>query len=147
MKAFITGINGQDGSYLAEYLIKQNYEVHGTIRRSSSINTSKIEELINKLYIINKEVVSLEGKLLRLAMQHKITREEFLDKYVGNENNPYWLRKITRLSGWEKFVKSEKNNIKNISYYANFVDHNFITTDPSIFKKQNKNVKNLHFFF
>ena len=78
------------------------------------INTSKIEELINKLYIINKEVVSLEGKLLRLAMQHKISREEFLDKYVGNENNPYWLRKITRLSGWEKFVKSEKNSIKNI---------------------------------
>ncbi len=78
------------------------------------INTNKIEELINKLYIINKEVVSLEGKLLRLAMQHKITREEFLDKYVGNENNPYWLRKITRLSGWEKFVKSEKNSIKNI---------------------------------
>ena len=58
--------------------------------------------------------MSLEGKLLRLAMQHKITREEFLDKYVGNENNPYWLRKITRLSGWEKFVKLEKNNIKNI---------------------------------
>ncbi|MBD1142087.1 RNA polymerase sigma factor RpoD [Pelagibacterales bacterium SAG-MED32] len=78
------------------------------------INTSKIEELINKLYIINKEVVSLEGRLLRLAMQHKITREEFLDKYVGNENNPYWLRKITRLSGWEKFVKLEKNNIKSI---------------------------------
>ena len=78
------------------------------------INTSKIEELINKLYIINKEVVSLEGKLLRLAMQHKIAREEFIDKYVGNENNPYWLRKITRLSGWEKFVKLEKNNIKNI---------------------------------
>ncbi len=78
------------------------------------INTNKIEELINKLYIINKEVVSLEGKLLRLAMQHKITREEFLDKYVGNENNPYWLRKITRLSGWEKFVKLEKNSIKNI---------------------------------
>ena len=78
------------------------------------INTSKIEELINKLYVINKEVVSLEGKLLRLAIQHKITREEFLDKYVGNENNPYWLRKITRLSGWEKFVKQEKNSIKSI---------------------------------
>ena len=78
------------------------------------INTSKIEELINKLYVINKEVVSLEGRLLRLAIQYKISREEFLDKYIGNENNPYWLRKITRLSGWEKFVKEEKNNIKNI---------------------------------
>ena len=46
MKAFITGINGQDGSYLAEYLINKNYEVHGTIRRSSSINTEKIDHLI-----------------------------------------------------------------------------------------------------
>ena len=47
MKAFITGINGQDGSYLAEYLIAKNYEVHGTIRRSSSINTKKIDHLIS----------------------------------------------------------------------------------------------------
>ena len=48
MKAFITGINGQDGSYLAEYLINKNYEVHGTIRRSSSINTQKIDHLISQ---------------------------------------------------------------------------------------------------
>ena len=47
MKAFITGINGQDGSYLAELLISKNYEVHGTIRRSSSINTEKIDHLIS----------------------------------------------------------------------------------------------------
>ena len=40
-----------------------------------------------------------------------------------------------------------KTNIGNISYYANLVDHNFITTDPQIFKKQNNNVENLHFFF
>ena len=40
-----------------------------------------------------------------------------------------------------------KTNIKNISYYGNSVDHNFITTDPSIFKKQNTKIKNLHFFF
>jgi len=40
-----------------------------------------------------------------------------------------------------------KTNIKNISYYGNIVDHNFITTDPSIFKKQNTSIKNLHFFF
>ena len=45
MKAFITGINGQDGSYLAELLISKDYEVHGTIRRSSSINTEKIDHL------------------------------------------------------------------------------------------------------
>jgi RNA polymerase primary sigma factor len=78
------------------------------------INTNKIEELINELYLINKQIISFEGKLLRLAMNHNITRDDFLDKYVGNENNPYWLRKITRLTGWEKFVKDEKNSIKDI---------------------------------
>jgi GDPmannose 4,6-dehydratase len=44
-KAIITGITGQDGSYLAEFLIEKGYEVHGIIRRSSSFNTSRIEHL------------------------------------------------------------------------------------------------------
>lgn len=45
-KAFVTGITGQDGYYLADLLLKKGYEVHGTIRRSSSINTSRIDPLI-----------------------------------------------------------------------------------------------------
>ncbi len=44
-KALITGITGQDGSYLAEFLLKKGYEVHGIIRRSSSFNTGRIEHL------------------------------------------------------------------------------------------------------
>lgn len=44
-KALITGINGQDGSYLAEFLIEKGYEVHGIIRRSSTFNTGRIEHL------------------------------------------------------------------------------------------------------
>ena len=44
-RALITGITGQDGSYLAELLLKKNYEVHGIIRRSSSFNTGRIEHL------------------------------------------------------------------------------------------------------
>lgn len=48
MKAFITGITGQDGYYLSKYLLEKGYEVHGTIRRSSSINTSRIDPLISK---------------------------------------------------------------------------------------------------
>ena len=46
-KAFITGITGQDGSYLAELLLKKDYEVHGIIRRSSSFNTSRIDKIFN----------------------------------------------------------------------------------------------------
>lgn len=44
-KALITGITGQDGSYLAEFLLKKDYEVHGIVRRSSSFNTERIEHL------------------------------------------------------------------------------------------------------
>ena len=43
--ALITGITGQDGSYLAEFLIQKGYEVHGLLRRSSSFNTARIEHL------------------------------------------------------------------------------------------------------
>lgn len=43
--ALITGITGQDGSYLAEFLLKKGYIVHGIIRRSSSFNTGRIEHL------------------------------------------------------------------------------------------------------
>jgi GDPmannose 4,6-dehydratase len=43
--ALITGITGQDGSYLAEFLLKRDYIVHGIIRRSSSFNTGRIEHL------------------------------------------------------------------------------------------------------
>lgn len=49
--AFITGITGQDGSYLAEILLEKKYEVWGMIRRSSSVNTSRIEHIYNKLHL------------------------------------------------------------------------------------------------
>ena len=48
MKAFITGISGQDGYYLSKLLLEKDYEVHGTIRRSSSINTQRLDPLISE---------------------------------------------------------------------------------------------------
>ena len=45
--AFITGITGQDGSYLAEFLLEKGYIVHGLVRRSSSINTQRIESIFS----------------------------------------------------------------------------------------------------
>lgn len=47
-KALITGITGQDGSYLAEFLLEKGYEVHGIIRRSSSYNMDRVEQLVNE---------------------------------------------------------------------------------------------------
>lgn len=50
-KAFVTGITGQDGSYLAEFLLAKGYEVHGIIRRSSSFNTKRIDHIFDRLHI------------------------------------------------------------------------------------------------
>ena len=50
-KALITGITGQDGSYLSELLLKKGYEVHGVVRRSSSLNTGRIDHIYNQLHL------------------------------------------------------------------------------------------------
>ena len=54
MKAFITGISGQDGYYLSKFLLNKGYEVHGIIRRASTINTNRIDPLISEYKDTNK---------------------------------------------------------------------------------------------
>lgn len=62
-KALITGITGQDGSYLTELLLEKGYEVHGIIRRSSSFNTGRIDHLYNNPEILNKTLFLHYGDL------------------------------------------------------------------------------------
>ncbi|MCX7863269.1 MAG: GDP-mannose 4,6-dehydratase [Bacteroidales bacterium] len=71
-KALITGITGQDGSYLAEILIKKGYEVHGIIRRSSSFNTGRIDHLYNDPEILNKKLFLHYGDLVDTSSLHRI---------------------------------------------------------------------------
>ncbi|MEZ4830209.1 MAG: GDP-mannose 4,6-dehydratase [Bacteroidia bacterium] len=68
-KAFITGITGQDGSFLAEFLLEKNYEVHGIIRRASSFNTGRIDHLMG-----NKNVHLHHGDLSDSANLNKLLR-------------------------------------------------------------------------
>jgi GDPmannose 4,6-dehydratase len=62
-KALITGITGQDGSYLAELLLEKGYEVHGIIRRSSSFNTGRIDHLYKDLHLNNVKLFLHYGDL------------------------------------------------------------------------------------
>ena len=62
-KAFITGVTGQDGSYLSELLLSKNYEVHGLKRRSSSLNTQRIDHIFQKVQKKNKKFVLHYGDL------------------------------------------------------------------------------------
>ena len=62
-KALITGVTGQDGAYLSEFLIKKGYEVHGIKRRSSSFNTSRIDHLYQDPHVENRNYVLHYGDL------------------------------------------------------------------------------------
>jgi len=62
-KAFITGVTGQDGSYLAELLLEKGYEVHGLIRRSSSFNTARIDHIYQDRHSLNPKLFLHYGDL------------------------------------------------------------------------------------
>jgi hypothetical protein len=62
-KALITGITGQDGSYLAEFLLDKGYQVYGIIRRSSSFNTWRINHLFQEIHIKNRNFIMEYGDL------------------------------------------------------------------------------------
>lgn len=67
-KALITGITGQDGSYLAEFLLEKGYEVHGIIRRASILNTSRIEHILDKLTLHDGDL-SDSSSLIRIISE------------------------------------------------------------------------------
>ena len=69
-KALITGITGQDGSYLAEFLLEKGYEVIGVVRRSSTSNFSRIEHIQDKIHIVQGDLIDL-GSLIHLLEEHR----------------------------------------------------------------------------
>ena len=73
-----------------------------------------VEELVQSHYKENKKIVSLEGVLLRLAMDNKISREEFLKYYLGNEINPKFESFLKENSVWKSFFKKFKKDFNEI---------------------------------
>ncbi len=84
--------------------------------KSLKLNNNRIEALVDQMYGINRRLVGLEGKLLRLAESHGVERAEFLKQYFGNELDPNWARRVGRLTGlgWHDFVTDERDKIKTL---------------------------------
>jgi len=82
--------------------------------KSLQLSPSVLEELVQKHYIENKKIISLEGNLLRLALDSKISREEFIKFYVGNEINPNLKAFLGTNDLWKKFLQKNKDEFKNI---------------------------------
>jgi RNA polymerase primary sigma factor len=82
--------------------------------KSLQLSPSVLEELVQKHYIENKKVISLEGNLLRLAMDQKIPRNEFIKFYIGNEINPNLKKFLDTNLVWRQFFIKNKDEFKNI---------------------------------
>ncbi len=82
--------------------------------KSLQLSPSVLEELVQKHYIENKKIISLEGNILRLALDSKISRDEFIKYYVGNEINPNLKGFLGTNEQWKKFLQKNKNEFKNI---------------------------------
>lgn len=80
------------------------------------LNSSRIEQLVEQLYNLNRKLVGLEGRLLRLAESTKIKREKFLEQYFGHELDPDWFSNLESLSGkeWALFLEKHRDEAQEI---------------------------------
>jgi RNA polymerase primary sigma factor len=82
--------------------------------KSLRLNQARIEALVAQLYDVNARLVGHEGRLMRMAEAHGVSREDFLATYRGFELDPLWLDRVSKLpaKGWQHLVANEKDRIK-----------------------------------
>ncbi|WP_341197976.1 RNA polymerase sigma factor RpoD [Hyphomonas chukchiensis] len=79
------------------------------------INNARIEALVEQLYAINKKLMGLEGKLMRMADAHGVPRKEFLENYFGHELEPEWGERVKALSAkWKRFIEGKDEEIEAV---------------------------------
>jgi len=124
MKAFITGITGQDGYYLSKHLLESGFEVHGTIRRSSSFNTSRIDGLIAefgksdqlKLYYSDLLDSSSLNNLINNIEPDQIYNLAAQSHVAVSFKNPLYTTQTSTV-GPLTLLEAVKNSKKEIKYY------------------------------
>jgi len=124
MKAFITGITGQDGYYLTKLLLQKGYEVHGTIRRSSNFNTQRIDPLIAEyettgllnLYYSDLLDASSLNNLINSIQPDEIYNLAAQSHVAVSFKNPLYSAQ-TSVIGPITLLEAVKNSDKKIKYY------------------------------
>ena len=78
------------------------------------LNNQRIEQLVEQLYILNRRLTGYEGKLLRLATDCKVKREDFLNQYFGHELDPNWMARVKGLNAktWGRFVDKHEDEVR-----------------------------------
>jgi RNA polymerase primary sigma factor len=94
---------------------RQREELVGKVEQVR-LHNNRIEELVTQLKQLNQRLTALEGQLLRTAEGCKVPREEFLKNYRGQELDPNWVEKVSKLpaKGWKPFVTKHATDIANV---------------------------------
>lgn len=125
-KAFITGVTGQDGSYLADLLLEKGYEVHGMVRRSSSFNTSRIDHLINNHEIWQKRFFLHYGDLTDASVLNRLLRTIRPDEvyHLGAQSHvrvsfdtPEYTENVTSLGTLRMLDALREANLNKTRFY------------------------------
>ena len=99
---------------------EKSYEKHRKkiveLVRQIHINANRIEQLKLSLYDLNRRLMMIEGKLLRMAEGYRIPRQDFLDNYLNHEIDPNWLEKVAKLpgKGWKDFAKKKGAEVEKM---------------------------------
>ena len=142
-KVLILGVTGQDGSYLADFLLKKKYLVHGLFRKSATGNTKNIDHIINNSKLFNKSFFLHKGDLLDAVSLNNVINKvqpseiyNFADQdHVGwSYEIPTYSFRTTALSVIE-ILEILKNSKKKIKYFQPISSNIFGMTNS---KKQNE---------
>ncbi len=84
--------------------------------KSLSLNQNRIDALVEQLYDINKRLIGLETKLLRLCESYGVSREDFLKNYQNSELDPKWVLRVSKLGsrGWKELIAQDKDGVKDL---------------------------------
>ena len=145
MKAFITGITGQDGYYLSKYLLDLDYEVHGTLRRSSSFNTSRIDGLISShtdsgrlnLYYSDLLDSSSLNTLINSIEPDEIYNLAAQSHVAVSFKNPLYTTQTSTV-GPLTLLEAVKNSDKEIKYYQASSSEMYGGIDSSTLSEKSK---------
>jgi GDPmannose 4,6-dehydratase len=145
-RALITGITGQDGSYLAEFLLDKDYEVWGIVRRQSTSNISNIKHILNKINILYADLTdlsSLQNAIIR-SQPHEIYNLAAQSHVKVSYENPILTANITAL-GTLNLLEAIKNYAPNTrmyqagtsEMYGNSIDSDGFQRETTPFKPAN----------
>ncbi len=108
-------VQGEQGSrQLQKAYDKLRDEIIADVK-SLSLNNNRIESLVEQIYAINKRLIGLEGRLMRLADSYGVARAAFIEEYYGNELDQTWLDRIgTKGKTWTQLLKHERPQMERI---------------------------------